>query len=135
MHLRASRTSLASGGRSRPPEPWAAMAVYNGQAAQNRTNFIIWNHSFGPQIRVIMHLRACTTLSLLAVPTPPGCNGSAPPADGPCAPMAYRLGHTRSLKVMKKLSHNFYTCPPPGNLMVNALRSQNQMLVLVPENL
>ena len=31
-------------------------------------------------------------------PYTPGRNGSAPPADGPCAPMAYRLGHPTSLK-------------------------------------
>ena len=29
--------------------------------------------------------------------------GSAPPEDGPCAQMAYGLGHPRSLKVIKEI--------------------------------
>ena len=79
MHLRASRTLWLLGALSGPQTP-ATMAVHNGQAAlhnkrrgkngklfsQNRTNIIIWNQSFGPQIRLIMHLRVSTTLSLLA---------------------------------------------------------------------
>ena len=84
MHLWASSTFLASGGRSRPPDPPSRNGsvpragspahqkrVKNCQLfSPNRTNFIIWNHLFGPQIRVIMHLRASTTLSPWQPPLP-----------------------------------------------------------------
>ena len=80
MHLRASRTLWLLGDPDPPPQWQCAIVspahqkrVKNGKLfSLNRTNFIIWNHSFGPQIRVIMHLWASTTLSLLAVPTPQG---------------------------------------------------------------
>ena len=81
MHLRASRTLWllglqwtpgCNGSAQQAGSPAHQIRGKNGKLfSQNRTNFIICNHSFGPQIRVIMHLRASTTLSLRAAPTPP----------------------------------------------------------------
>ena len=46
-------------------------------------------------------------------PHSPGCNDSARLADCPCAPVAYGLGHPRSLKVLKKIE------PPKSAKKIN----------------
>ena len=101
-------------GLERPPDPWPQWQCATGRrpCTQKRVKKVncflkteilfIWNHSFGSQIRLRMHLRVSRN---------PMASGGLqlPPVPWPqwhavrnrwtaCAPMAYGLGHPTSLK-------------------------------------
>ena len=130
MHLRASRTLWLPEASSGSQTPGRNGTAYQKggklvNCSHKTERIFVWNHSFGPRIRLIMHLRASRTLWLLGA--------ALVAADGPMCAMANGLGHPRSLKVPEK-NWALKICEKDNNGALKWWKNNNRALNLNEKN-